>query len=122
MKISVTVTDNSGELLAALKRQSDAVLRQIAERAKKYAQQNISSAGLRKSGELLGSIDTAVRNHTAYIGTDNEYAPHHELGTGHYNTKHASERYGVPAQHFLKYAVSKHVDEYKKMILEAMKR
>lgn len=122
MKISVTVRDNSGQFISALKRQSDAVLRQIAEKAKKYAQQNIQSAGLRKTGELIGSVDTAVRNHAAHIGTDNEYAPHHELGTGHYNTKHASARYGVPAQHFLKYAVSKHIDEYKKMILEAMKR
>lgn len=121
-EVTVTVTDRSREVLAAIQRQLPAALRACGERAKKYAEQNVRQAGLRQTGDLEGSFDIAVQKDSVLIGTDNEHAPFHELGTGHFNTKHAGASYGVPAQHFLKRAVMEHKNEYIKLIKEALSR
>lgn len=120
--VNISVTDNSGEVLRALQRQGEAVLRNCGERARKYAEHNVRAAGLHKTGELEGSFRTAQDKMTVYIGTDNEHAPFHELGTGHFNTKHTGASYGVPAHHFLKRAVMEHKSEYIRLIKEALSR
>lgn len=120
--VSISVDDNSGEVLRALQRQGEAVLRTCGERARRYAGQNVRTAGLHQTGELEGSFRTAQDKLAVYIGTDNEHAPFHELGTGHFNTKHTGASYGVPAHHFLKRAVMEHKSEYIKLIKEALSR
>ena len=91
-----------------------------------------------------GSGDDAPQGtpeeHTVYIGTNVEYAPYHELGSGKYASEgsHAkkipwgfngkSKKWqgwhltsGVKARHFLKFGITAHKSEYKDMLEQQLK-
>lgn len=122
VKIDVSVTDNTAELLQALHSQCAEVLTEIGGKAKKYARDELKQAERVETGALRDSIDFAVGEDTVIVGTDNDYAPHHELGTGHYTKPHASENYGISAVHFLRNAFAKHLKEFERMMTDAMKK
>ena len=119
--MNITVNDNSGAVLAALMTQLEAGLADIGEQAVQHAQKELDRAKRNDTGELRGSIEFQVREDGVYIGTDNDHAAFHELGTGRYTKPHASEKYGVSAVHFLHHAASQHADEYLKILERAMK-
>ena len=62
------------------------------------------------TGRLRNSIEHAVEDEAAYIGTNVEYAVFVEAG--------ARGRQGV---HMLQRAASEHTDEYKKLMEDSMK-
>lgn len=148
----VKITDNSGEVLEAFKNQLAVALEAVGMQAESHAKQVITDSlvygktDLTKYGEKDNSrVDTGrLRNSVAhtvvkedvYIGTNLEYAPYHELGTGiyasqpggrqtpwvYYDRKGKAHRTrGLYPIHFLKKAASEHTDEYKAIIEKIMR-
>ena len=138
MSIEVNVTDNSGEILAALPEQIEAALEAVGIQAVSHAQQNITAAGRVDTGALRNSITHQVdmSENAVYVGTNNEYALFNEMGTGIYleggggrttpwsyqdarGEWHTTR--GMKPIHFLKNAVTDNVPEYRAIIEQHLK-
>ena len=148
----VKMTDNSGEVLEAFKNQLAVALEAVGTQAESHAKQVISDSlvygktDLTKYGEkdnsrvdtgrLRNSVAHSVVKEEVYIGTNLEYAPYHELGTGIYASQaggrqspwvyydrhgKAHRTKGLYPIHFLKKAASEHSDEYKAIIEKIMR-
>ena len=130
----VTFDDYSPQVLAEM---HDAVLRaleRIGEQAEGYAKDLCPV----DTGQLRNSITHAVDDgeQAAYIGSNMEYAPYVELGTGIYTEggggrptpwvyQDAKGNWhwtrGNPAQPFLKPAVADHAQTYRNIIEDELK-
>lgn len=137
-EIEVKVSDNSPEVLAALENAVIRALGAMASTAVTHAVENLDHQGAVDTGDLKRSIDKKVvdSEKTAYIGTNIEYAPYIELGTGHYaltgggTTKpswvyqdelgHWHRAYPQPARPYLKPAVADHKDEYISLLVDSL--
>lgn len=130
--IDIQITDNSGEILRALEEKKKAALEAIGITAEGYAKLLTPV----DTGRLRNSISHTVVGNECYIGTNVEYAPWHELGTGIYasdgNGRKTPWTYydrngklhytrGVKPKHMLKKAASEHTAEYKKIIEDILK-
>ena len=75
------------------------------------------------TGNLRNSISNKVQSDekAAYIGTNIEYAPYVELGTGSFYQGGTPSIPGQKAQPYLKPAVADHADEYKQIIKDVLK-
>lgn len=132
------LTNNSGKLLQAVREYRDEKLEEIGQRAEDYAQrltpvgtpESTGIAGYR-GGTLQKSITHKVVDDTVYVGSNVNYAPYVELGTGIYATdgngrkspwvwidKNSKAHYtrGMEPKHMLKKSIANHLDEYKKII------
>lgn len=136
-------TDNSQQVLDALEDSVNAALEEIGIRAEGYAAL-LTPVGTPESTGVMGyqggtlrkSITHKVVGDEVYIGTNVEYAPYVEYGTGIYasdgtgrnnpwvwkdkNGKFHWTR-GMKPQHMLKKAASEHTEEYKKVIEKHLK-
>jgi phage gpG-like protein len=128
--------DNSGEILKALENARDRALESIGQTAVKYAQDELTAQGAVDTGRLRNSITHAVDGDDVYIGTNVEYAPYIEFGTGHYSalgggtTKPSwvyqdefgewHRAYPQPARPYIKPAAADHASEYRKLLEESM--
>ena len=136
--MSVEVIDNSAEFIAAKDEAIAAALEAIGNQAVSHAQSNITAAGRVDTGAMRNSVDHLAKpdEETVYVGTNNEYAPYHELGTGIYaeggpgrqtpwfyvDAKGQGHRTrGLKAIHFLKNAVQDHMDEFKVIAKQYLK-
>lgn len=122
MKIDISFKDNTAVLLQALQEQCADALQEIGKKTKKYAGEELERAKRVDTGALRDSIGYSADAETVIVGTDNDYAPYHELGTGRYTTPHASEKYGVPAVHFLRNSFAKHMKEIDRTLTDALKK
>ena len=93
-----------------LERRIPVILEALGIEAEGNAVTEITTMGAVDTGRLRGSISHAVARDSTYIGTNVEYAPYVELGT-----------YKMASRPFLRNAISKHVDEYKQLILDGLK-
>lgn len=84
MSIEVEITDNTVKVLQALEEQMKDALELVGATAASYASNNVDAAGRVDTSALKQSITHEVDGDTVYVGTNNEYAPYHELGTGKY--------------------------------------
>lgn len=132
------LTNNSEKLLQAVREYRDEKLEEIGQRAEDYAQrltpvgtpESTGIAGYR-GGTLRKSITHKVVDDTVYVGSNVNYAPYVELGTGIYATdgngrkspwvwvdKNGKAHYtrGMKPNHMLKKSIADHLDEYKKII------
>lgn len=128
---------------------SDAVVNRIQERvqsaltqvgmaASGYAKQALESSHAVDTGALVGSVTYTVNGNTAIIGTNKEYAPYIEFGTGKYaegggGTSKESWVYrgedgafhrAFP-QHprpFIKPAIADHIDEYRSVFAQELSK
>ena len=145
---SVDITDNTGEFKEALERAMARALEIIGGKAETYAK-GLTPTGTVASthvehyigGTLRNSITHRVDEDTVLVGTNVEYAPYVELGTGkeyqpppewiEHNAKRGSGRdrwfwqdmngdwhVGYPRKgvHMLQQAMENHLDEYKNVI------
>lgn len=133
--------DNTDEVLSALELAKKAALTIIGNNAEKYAKalcpvgtsESTGKKGYR-GGTLRNSITNGIENEdTVYIGTNVEYAPYVELGTGPYfEAPPEWEQFDVPKpsgignayvrpRPFLKPAIADHIDEYKNIIESELK-
>ncbi len=119
--MNFTLKDNSAAVLHALKLQGGNALNEIGAKAVQYAQKEIDRAHRVDTGALRGSIRAELRQDGLYVGTDNDHAAFHELGTGHYTQPHASEKYGVKPLHFIRKAAN-HRKQWAKIIKKELKR
>ena len=82
----VQFIDHTDEVDAALQDAIEAALEAMGQQAVSYAKSNITAAGRVDTGAMRNSLSHAVATdeNAVYVGTNNEYAPFHELGTGIY--------------------------------------
>lgn len=140
------VEDNSDAVLEELENKLKLALDTMGREAEGYAKQNLAksmsenpSPEWRRSGHLLNSIGhkTILSDKAVYIGTNVEYAPYVEWGTGIYATngqgrptpwvwtddkgkKHFTR--GMKPRHFLKNAVDRHIDDYREIFEDILKQ
>lgn len=130
----ITFVDMSDEVLEAFDEACIRALERCGLQAEGYAKDlaPVDTGALRNS--ISHKVDEAEP--AAYVGTNMEYAPYVEFGTGHYSTtgggtpkKHwvymgedGEWHMGFPmkAQPFLKPAVADHVQTYKNIIKDEM--
>ena len=108
--MSVKFTSHLNEVNSELYRKMPAILEALGIEAEGNAVTEITDMKAVDTGRLRGSISHAKDNDSAYIGTNVEYAPYVELGT-----------YRMSARPFLRNAVSKYVNDYKKIVEEGLK-
>ena len=129
--MEIKFTDNSEEVLAAMLQAKLRALEKCGLVAEGYAKK----ATPVDTGNLRNSISHKVTEDAVYIGTNTEYAPYVEFGTGKYypggrpdswvyqddkGNWHRTE--GAKAQPFIKPAVADHAQEYRKIIESEMKK
>lgn len=134
----VKITDNSDEVMEAMTEAIQAALEAIGQQAVSHAKQNITEAGRVDTGAMRNSVTHQVEmGETAvYIGTNQEYAVYHELGTGIYTEGGGGRQTpwsyqdargewhrtrGIRPTHFLKNAVANHGDEFMAIAEQQMK-
>ena len=100
---SVTIKDNSKQVLAAMVSPVNRALEMIGLTAEKYAKELAPV----DTGRLRNSITHEVDDKDVYIGSNVEYAPHVEFGT-----------VKQKAQSFLRPAATDHANTYKQIILD----
>ena len=128
--MNIEFIDNSKEVLAAMQGAKMRALEKCGLVAEGYSKKLAPV----DTGNLRNSISHEVVENSAYIGTNTEYAPYMEFGTGKYtpggrpdswtyqdDEGHWHRTEGVKAQPFLKPAVADHVDTYRKIIEGEMK-
>lgn len=138
--MSVQFTDNSHQFLAELERTKAKVLEMIGERAETYAKKlcpvgTPESTGIKgyRGGTLRNSITHDVDGDEMLLGSNVEYAPYVELGTGPHFTPppewetFTTERGSgvghayVRARPYIRPAIEDHRDEYKGIAEREMK-
>ena len=124
--------DHSREVLAALDAAEKKILETIGEKAEGYAKKlcpvgTSESTGIQgyRGGTLRNSITHMVQDKTMSIGSNVEYAPYVELGTGpHFTPPPEWEQFTskkgsgvghayVKPRPYLRPAIEEHADEYK---------
>ena len=108
--MSVTIKDNTKEVLSALEKAKKNGLEAIGLTAEGYAKKNLYPGHGLDTSRLRNSISHATDKEAAYIGTNVEYAPYVELG--------ARGRKGL---HYLQQAATEHKAEYKQIMEDALK-
>ena len=138
--MSVQLTDNSAEALSELSLAKARALEIIGQKAEDYAQKlcpvgTVESTGIKgyRGGTLKGSIKHVVKGDTVSIGSEVEYAPYVELGTGPhfepppdwetFTTKRGKGvgRGYVKPRRYLQPAIEEHMDEYKTIVKNELK-
>lgn len=128
--ITVEYTDNSGEVLDALKNAVERGLMACGEKAVDYAQDLCPV----DTGHLRGSIAYSVEGDEVYIGTNVEYAPYVEFGTGEYAESGGRKTpwvyvdengvghmtTGQKPQPFLRPSASEHTGEYRDILKDSL--
>lgn len=129
--ITVEYNDNSEEVLAALRNAVERGLMACGEIAVGYAQDDCPV----DTGRLRGSITYSVDGDDCYIGTNVEYAPYIEFGTGQYAEEGGRQTpwsyvdgkgdwhytHGSKPQPFLRPAASNHSDEYRSILEDSLR-
>lgn len=125
--MGIEIIDNTREVLEALKKAKERALEMIGLKAERYAKEKCPV----DTGNLRNSITHAVDNSkdVVYIGTNVEYAPYVELGTGIYyqggrntawgflDTNGGSHyTHGQKPQPYLKPAATEHSKEYREIL------
>ena len=104
--MSVTIKDNTQQVLSALEKAKKQGLEAIGMTAEGHAKKNTPV----DTGRLRNSITHTTDSNAAYIGTNVEYAPYVELGAR-----------GRKPVHMLQRAATEHKDEYKKIMESSLK-
>ena len=130
--MSVQFTDNSAKVLAELTRAKARTMEIIGLKAEGYAKKlcpvgTVESTGIKgyRGGTLRNSITHTVDGDTVSVGSNVEYAPYVELGTGPhfepppdwetFTSKRGSGvgRGYVKPRRYLQPAIEEHASEYK---------
>ena len=103
--MSVTIKDNTQQVLSALEKAKKQGLEAIGLVAEGHAKK-ITPVD---TGRLRNSISHATDDEAAYIGTNVEYAPYVELGAR-----------GRDGKHMLQRAATEHTEEYRALMTDSM--
>lgn len=129
MNLSYDIINNSDEILALFEAATEEALERCGEQAESYAVDLCPE----QTGNLKNSISHMVREDSAYVGTNVEYGPYVELGTGKFYGGGRQDPWvyrddegnfhttsGQPAKPYLKPAVADHKGTYQNIIRSAM--
>lgn len=108
--VSVSLVDNSEEILSACKEQINAWLEAIGEDASSTSANFAPVDTSRLKNSITHAVDEGSQ--CVYIGTNVEYAPYQEFGTSR----------GVVGKHFIQFGCTAHQAEYKAMLEEHLKQ
>lgn len=133
-------TNNVQQVLDELNDDTEKILTMIGIKAEKYAKARCpvgtpESTGIKgyRGGTLRNSITFEVSGDTVIIGTNVEYAPYVELGTGPYfEAPPEWEEFNAPKgsgsgsgyvrpRPFLKPAIVDHIKQYNKIVINELK-
>ena len=98
------------EAISAKDERVETALIQIGMLAEGYAKQALTDQNAVDTGRLRNSVTNQYDDSTVYVGTNVEYAPYIEFGT-----------YRMEARPYLAPALEEHVDEYEKIIEDALR-
>ena len=141
MSLDFEITgDHSDEAIAEMKRSVARALETIGQNAEKYAKAlcpvgTVESTGKKgyRGGTLRNSITHEITEDSVTVGSNIEYAPYVELGTGPYFEKPPEwEEFEVPTpsgighsyvhpRPFIKPAIEEHLSEYQSIIENELK-
>lgn len=126
------IEDNSGTVLSELDRKKRLILKVIGEQAEGHAKHGCPV----DTGRLRNSITNVNDGNTLYVGTNVDYAPYVEFGTG----KYASDGHGrqtpwgyyddkgeyhitagMQPYHMLRNSIANHEAEYRALIEKFLK-
>ena len=137
-QVEIRIEDYSADILAALKEQALLGMQAIGQEAEGFAKDNLTTFPRVDTGRLRNSVSHSVDDgETAvYIGTNVEYAPYVEYGTGKYADNGQGRQSpwmyqdakgqwhwtsGMKPSHVLRDAAADHVDRYKAILEAALK-
>lgn len=124
----ITITDNSNDVKNAYEQARERSLEMIGLTAEEYAKKTVPT----QHGRLKNSITHAVDGKNVIIGTNVEYAPYVEFGTGVYAEGGGGRStpwvykdetgfhwtQGMMAKPFLRPAATEHPNTYKQIVLD----
>lgn len=132
IRLGSTIIDNSALAIEEVKKAVDRGLEKVGIAAEAEAKKHISgkydkSMRAVKTGRLRNSLTHAVKEGNVYIGTNVEYAPYVEMGTGDHGTgtgkpwSYVDEKgvwhktSGMKPRPFLQPAALDHLQEYERI-------
>lgn len=122
--MNVEFVDHSPEIK---KECTDAALRALIKcglTAEGWAKAELTMRGAVRTGNLRNSITYSIdqENLEMYVGTDVEYGPYVELGTGAEHVEGGTVGWkGMAARPYLKPAIADHLGDYDKIIKQELK-
>ena len=138
--MGVQFTDNSGKVLSELEAAKARILELVGMKAEGYAKKlcpvgTVESTGIKgyRGGTLRNSITHRVKGDVLVVGSNVEYAPYVELGTGHHFDpppdweKFTTEKGSgtgkayVKPRPYLRPAIEDHKEEYKNITERELK-
>lgn len=131
--------DNSAEVLRELESRKEAILEAWGQQGANYVKEIITKEGRVDTGAMRNSITHQVEDSESavYVGTNSEYAIYNEFGTGIYaeggKGRQTPWRYvddrgeghwtrGMKPIHMIKNGIADHIDEFKRIAEETLKR
>lgn len=134
--VTVKVNSNKQAILDEFRQQKKVALEAVGLQGETNAKMHISAVGAVDTGRLRNSISHATDDDSAYIGTNVEYGVYVELGTGIYASEGGRSTpwsykddegnwhttVGMKPRPYLAPAVQEHVDEYKELVENYMKK
>ena len=134
----VQIKNNKDKVLASLFDKEEVAMEMCGLVAEGFAAESVRRQGAVDTGRLMGSVTHKVGREegtiTAYVGTNVEYAPFVEFGTGIYYSggRRTSWTYqdgegewhktnGMRPRPFIRPAVADHQKDYKKIIEDTLK-
>ena len=140
MPVKIVVqTNNIPDVKAALERSKESILKECGQVAIAHAVNNIVSQKKHPgTGDLEGSLEAIVDGDDVIVGTNLEYAPYVEFGTGIYAEKGSGAKkipwvyyneaidsfvttYGSRPAPYLRPAFKDHLDDYRNIIEKGLK-
>ena len=136
---TVRVEDHSGEVLKELDSHIDRVLETWGQVGVTHVKDVITAASRVDTGAMRNSINHQVANdeNAVYVGTNQEYAPYHEYGTGiyaeggrgrktpwSYQDSHGEwhRTRGMKPIHMIKNGIGDHISEFKQIAENELKK
>lgn len=127
----ITIHNNADKIVDLLDYSVKRGLDAIGSSAVGHAQDNLTKFPRVDTGRLRGSITHVTTDDAVYIGTNVEYAPYVEFGTGIYASDGQGRKNpwvytdekgkthwtrGMKPSHFLKKAITEHMEEYENLL------
>lgn len=131
------LTDRSPQVLAELRSKIGIALEAAAVQAESHARSVVTQEKRVDTGALRNSITHSISGGNAYIGSNLDYAVYHELGTGIHASQGGGRQtpwfyvgrdgkthrtVGLKPIHFLKRSITEHIEEYRAIIEQEMKK
>lgn len=82
IKIKFDIVDNSEDIISVLEERLPSILTAVGLKAQEHAVKNLVNFGYSDTGKAKGSINKTVTGGKVYVGSNLEYFPYLELGTG----------------------------------------